>query len=226
MCGTRRSLYVIMLLWLVTILTTIPFAIVSHTESAKFYTGVNVTVCRTRMNSEWQRGYAVLSVIVFFVSAFIILSVLYSIISRTITRETQELRNTSSNNHSSKATIQGRQRSAVMIGVIIVLFFICLLPFKIYSLWIIFSDTKDVESIGFEAFQILSCFVRIMFYMNSATNPIVYNIMSSKFRVAFLKVLGVSSRRASLLSPHQTTCTRATRYTMPVNSDMGSHGGK
>lgn len=206
-------------LWSVALISTTPFAIVSHTEVAIFYTGSNVTVCRTRMNEDWQRGYAVLSLVMFFCVPFIILCVLYSIISHRITTETSQLRNTG-NSVARRATIRSRHRSAFMIGVIIVLFFVCLLPLKVYSMWMIFSDTSSVESLGFENFQNLSCFVRIMFYMNSAINPVVYNIMSSKFRLAFVKVTGIGGAEVFLWSQHHTASTRAmTRYPLPTSSE-------
>lgn len=39
-----------------------------------------------------------------------------------------------------------------------------------------------------------------MFYLNSAINPILYNIMSSKFRGGFLRLCGVKIKRKKRLS--------------------------
>lgn len=44
-------------------------------------------------------------------------------------------------------------------------------------------------SLGIDGYYSLLYFCRIMLYLNSAMNPILYNLMSSKFRDGFLKLL-------------------------------------
>lgn len=48
---------------------------------------------------------------------------------------------------------------------------------------------------GFETYYNILYFSRIMFHINSAINPILYNLMSSKFRGGFIKLCGLKKLR-------------------------------
>ena len=69
-----------------------------------------------------------------------------------------------------------------MLFTVVVTFFACMLPFKVLSLWVVLLPTDFDQYINPEAYFNLLYFARIMYYTNSAINPILYNIMSSKFR--------------------------------------------
>lgn len=86
-----------------------------------------------------------------------------------------------------------------MLGTVVAFFFICLLPFRIFSLWFILESEEEISKLTKEQFYNVLNFCRVMFYINSAINPILYNVMSSKFRSAFLKALGFNWRRKRLL---------------------------
>lgn len=47
-------------------------------------------------------------------------------------------------------------------------------------------------SLGIDGYYILLYFCRVMLYLNSAINPILYNLMSSKFRDGFVKLLKIN----------------------------------
>lgn len=56
-------------------------------------------------------------------------------------------------------------------------------------------------SLGIDGYYALLYFCRVMLYLNSAINPILYNLMSSKFREGFLRLLGCKSMvRSKLMS--------------------------
>jgi hypothetical protein len=85
-------------------------------------------------------------------------------------------------------------------------------------LWFILTSDEDIQMMGPETYYHVLNFCRVMFYLNSAINPILYNVMSSKFRTAFLKALGFTwaGRRKRLLrhlsrqSTFNTTTTSGT----------------
>lgn len=81
-----------------------------------------------------------------------------------------------------------RQLVAMLIGIII-LFFVCLLPFRILALWETVYPDGMLQQIGPEPYLNVMFFCRLLIYVNSAGNPIIYNIVSTKFRRAFQKVL-------------------------------------
>ncbi|XP_005097426.1 thyrotropin-releasing hormone receptor-like [Aplysia californica] len=85
---------------------------------------------------------------------------------------------------------QNRKQLVIMLVGIIVLFFVCLLPFRIIALLNIFSPPGwMMQQLGPSPFLNLMYFCRLLIYVNSAGNPIIYNIVSTKFRRAFQKVL-------------------------------------
>ena len=76
-----------------------------------------------------------------------------------------------------------------MLGAVVVSFFVCLLPFRLLTL----ISIEDVK-MSPDAYFILVNFCRVMVYLNSAINPILYNLMSSKFRGGFLRLFGFRGR--------------------------------
>ena len=88
-----------------------------------------------------------------------------------------------------------------MLFTVVVTFFACMLPFKVLSLWVVLLPTDFDQYINPEAYFNLLYFARIMYYTNSAINPILYNIMSSKFR--FEKSTRAQIFYASFLKPYK-----------------------
>lgn len=86
-----------------------------------------------------------------------------------------------------------RKQLVWMLGTVVFSFFICLLPFQAFTLWIIIVPNETVLKMGIDRYYSLLYFCRIMLYTNSAINPIFYNLMSSKFRDGFLKLIGCKS---------------------------------
>lgn len=123
--------------------------------------------------------------------------------------------------------LRARRQVVSMLGTVVVFFFICLLPFKIFTLWFIVTSDEDIQMMGPETYYHVLNFCRVMFYLNSAINPILYNVMSSKFRTAFLKALGFTwaGRRKRLLrhlsrqSTFNTTTTSGTASGTTTSSE-------
>lgn len=92
-----------------------------------------------------------------------------------------------------------RKQVIFMLGAVVVSFFVCLLPFRALTLWIIIVPTEQIESLGIDGYYSILYFCRVMLYLNSAMNPILYNLMSSKFREGFLRLLGCKSMIRSKL---------------------------
>ena len=117
-----------------------------------------------------------------------------------------------------------------MLATVVLFFFICLLPFRILSVYIILAPHSSVTDMGVELYYNILYFCRVMLYVNSAINPILYNVMSSKFREAFFKVLGcpigVGGRgRSRWLCRHLSRqSTFNTTSTTLANSSVKSNG--
>ncbi|KAH8346716.1 hypothetical protein KR084_008529 [Drosophila pseudotakahashii] len=82
-----------------------------------------------------------------------------------------------------------RKQVIFMLVAVVSSFFVCLLPFRAFTLWVILASAEDVQSLGIAGYYNLLYFSRFMLYLNSAMNPILYNLMSSKFRSGFWRLL-------------------------------------
>ena len=124
---------------------------------------------------------------------------------------------------------QNRKQLVIMLVGIIVLFFLCLLPFRILALILTFATYDLPSEMGPESFLNLLWFCRLLIYINSAGNPIIYNIFSTKFRRAFQKVLRLycccckkrlatvgqrHHRNGTQLGTRLTTMSQTTHYSM------------
>ena len=94
-----------------------------------------------------------------------------------------------------------------MLGAVVTSFFICLFPFRLMTL-----INVDQTYMSNEAYFIMLNFCRVMIYLNSAINPILYNLMSSKFRDGFLRLFKLRSvsRQGTVTSSSVTTATNFT----------------
>ncbi|XP_055847889.1 growth hormone secretagogue receptor type 1 [Episyrphus balteatus] len=99
--------------------------------------------------------------------------------------------------HSHRTNVLKYRKQVIFMLVAVVLsFFLCLLPFRAFTLWIILMPPESIVALGIEGYYNLLYFCRIMLYLNSALNPILYNLMSSKFRNGFRRLLGCRNRRS------------------------------
>ena len=85
--------------------------------------------------------------------------------------------------------IKARKQVVFMLCAVIIVFFLCLIPGRLIVLWMTFATKRDLISLGFEGYLSLNAFSRIMYFLNSAANPIIYNVISTKFRNAFKQAL-------------------------------------
>ena len=68
---------------------------------------------------------------------------------------------------------------------VVIAFFICWAPFHTQRLMVIYIKKKDWTPALHTAFSVLYYISGILYYVSSVINPILYNIMSLKFRQAF-----------------------------------------
>lgn len=121
-----------------------------------------------------------------------------------------------------------RKQLVWMLGTVVFSFFICLLPFRALTLWIIVVPNETILKMGIDRYYCLLYFCRIMLYINSAINPIFYNLMSSKFRNGFSKLIGCKlmvrnvkwseSSRKSTLNTNSTNLSYSIQQSIRLNS--------
>lgn len=166
----------ILVIWACAYLLSVPFFFMTYHETAVFYDGTDVMVCRTRIADAWHFVYVTTITFVIFLLPLFILVLMYCAIIRKIFLTQSPDENPPS---------PQRKQAIVMIIGVVTLFFVTLLPIRTVTMWIVFSSNEDKRNLGFEYYTNLICVARIMLNINSAGNPIIYGLVSSRFRMAF-----------------------------------------
>lgn len=186
-CTKRRALLIIIVIWLIAIVSTLPMLSITELTEAEYIDGSIVTTCSNALNADWHPFYFYITFILFFAIPFVILLLLYCFISKKLTSDSKSI---SASSNLQRRT-QVRRQVVMMLASVCVTFFVCLLPFRLMTLWIILSSPAEIAKIGMEVYYILLFTCRLLLYVNSSINPILYNVISSKFRCAFCKILKI-----------------------------------
>ncbi|XP_074041453.1 pyrokinin-1 receptor isoform X2 [Leptinotarsa decemlineata] len=80
-------------------------------------------------------------------------------------------------------TAQSTKHVVKMLVAVVVAFFICWAPFHAQRLLAIYGKHTSAHMI--KAFQILTYISGVFYYLSTTVNPVLYHIMSNKFREAF-----------------------------------------
>ena len=188
---------------------------ITELSTAEFIDGSLVTVCSNSLQQGWHPIYYFVIFVTFFTIPFMILVWIYALIARRLTSDSKTL--TSSTNHLSRQ-VQIRRQVVLMLASVCITFFVCLLPFRLMTLWIIFSSPEDIVNLGMETYYILLFVCRILLYVNSSVNPILYNVISSKFRTAFCRVLKLNPYRFTRRSFDHSVLSDKTSTTLVKTS--------
>ena len=152
----------------------------------EYVDGTNVNVCLTQASNPWTMTFFLMTISAFFILPLVILIILYTIIAKNLISKDGAMHRIRPSKP--EQSLKARKQVVVMLGAVVLSFFLCLLPFRILTLWIILAPDEKLSNFGFENYYTVLYFCRIMLYLNSAVNPILYNLMSSKFRKGFKKV--------------------------------------
>uniref|UniRef100_A0A672YR16 Neuromedin U receptor 1a n=1 Tax=Sphaeramia orbicularis TaxID=375764 RepID=A0A672YR16_9TELE len=144
----------------------------------------------TLVKPQWIYNLTIqITTLLFFILPMLTISVLYMLIGLQLKRE--KLHQTLE----AKQQKLRRQQVTKMLFVLVVVFGICWAPFHTDRLmWSFIQDWTDAHRELFEYVHIIS---GVFFYLSSAVNPILYNLMSTRFREMFKEVM--------CHRPHHTT---------------------
>ncbi|XP_015606721.1 growth hormone secretagogue receptor type 1 isoform X1 [Cephus cinctus] len=189
-CTKARATWLCLLAWAAAALCTSPILLISDYRMAEYIGDSMVPVCQMRVDtSDWTVGFFLTTIIVFFILPLFILVALYTVIARHLMANPAISRGPANN------LLKYRKQVVLMLGTVVLSFFICLLPFRAFTLWIIMATPKTILDMGINTHYCLLYFCRTMVYLNSAINPILYNLMSTKFREGFLRLCGLGNTK-------------------------------
>lgn len=87
----------------------------------------------------------------------------------------------------------------VLISVaVVVAFFICWAPFhaqRLVAIYVTFPDDVEENSRYLKIYEVVTYISGILYYVSTTINPLLYNIMSNKFREAFKVCTGTFSQQ-------------------------------
>ncbi|KAI3368688.1 hypothetical protein L3Q82_025686, partial [Scortum barcoo] len=175
----------------------------------------NSAIC-TMVKSRWMYNLTIqVTTLLFFILPMLTISVLYMLIGLQLKREKMRQaleaktgfgQDTFCNIRSQQQKTRRRQVTK-MLFVLVVVFVICWAPFHTDRLmWSFISEWTDSHRKIFEFVHIVS---GVFFYLSSAVNPILYNLMSTRFREMFKEVM---CHRPHHITPrkHSLSVTRVT----------------
>ncbi|XP_037378050.1 neuromedin-U receptor 1 [Talpa occidentalis] len=125
------------------------------------------------------------------------------------TRKLQQLQN------------QGHTQVTKMLFVLVVVFGICWAPFHIDRLmWSFLPHQTDDQQLAL-AYHYVHVVSGVFFYLSSAANPVLYSLMSSRFRETFQEALCLGSR-CRRHRPHRSSHSLSRVATGSTLCDLGS----
>ncbi|XP_019379354.1 PREDICTED: motilin receptor [Gavialis gangeticus] len=116
----------------------------------------------------------------YFVLPVVCLHVLYGFVGRRLWSSEMQTRGPRA-----AARQRGQRHTVRLLAVVVLAFVICWLPFHIGR--IIFINTQDTKMMFFS--QYFNIFAFQLFYLSASINPILYNLVSKKYRAAAYKLL-------------------------------------
>ncbi|KAL4236821.1 Serpentine type 7TM GPCR chemoreceptor Srsx [Mactra antiquata] len=195
MSGLKRVLLVITAIWLYAAASSIPL-----TLQFKLVYAVdknNKTIAESAYCGIGEDNYIdvtfELSTFLFFVFPMTLVSVLYTMIAIAI-RKSALYRNNSDNSHQERLTgvevraqQQARARKSVlkMLVAVVVAFFVCWAPFHAQRLMTLYIPAAKWTDKLLETHKVIYYISGVCYFVSCTINPILYSIMSLKFRQAF-----------------------------------------
>ncbi|XP_014366724.2 thyrotropin-releasing hormone receptor isoform X2 [Papilio machaon] len=184
-CTKTRATLICALAWFFAALFTSPILAIAEHHTVTRQDGTVSSQCLTQAVTYWQITFFIMVIILLYVLPLLILIVLYSIIAKNlITAASKVVLNKTVDPYNTRA----RKQVILMLGTVVLCFFLCLMPYRVLIMWIIVTPSELSDTVSPEKWYNLLYFSRIMLYINSAINPILYNLMSSKFRIGFCKI--------------------------------------
>ena len=154
------------------------------------------------MTTDQVKTYNVLVFIIINVIPIIFLSFFYTAIVYKLWHPDQMLTNEISaqpKHQKSKNFVEKtRRKTTLMLLTVIMVFFFCMFPQNVLNLVLTFRDLKEFDlNLLRHAVSIL----RVLLVVNSASNPIIYNFLSEKFRTGFQSIFSCRCRALSRVAP-------------------------
>ncbi|KAH0951187.1 hypothetical protein HN011_007691 [Eciton burchellii] len=210
MSGLKRSTRFILASWSIAMISAIPFAIYTKVNFVEYPPGsgnysADSAICAMLLPDMPRFPLYELSCIVFFLIPMLVILMVYTRMGIKIKSATKKtLGPIQGTVHGDYRQVQSRKSVIRMLSAVVVMFFVCWAPFHAQRLLYIYAQESDYYPDLNEWLYILS---GCLYYFSTTVNPILYNLMSIKYRQAF----------------KQTICRKAKQPTSSILTDKDSH---
>ncbi|KAM3965948.1 LOW QUALITY PROTEIN: neuropeptide receptor A25 [Aphomia sociella] len=218
MAGLTRASRIILILWVISVVCASPFAVYSDISYRDYppnsgNTSLESAFCALIAPSPLLE----LSSIFFFVPGILILC-LYVRMGLHIRsmRVNEKTKLGLLNGQIHGETRQAKSRKAIirMLAAVVIAFFVCWAPFHVQRLFFIYGDSlQQFHVINEHLFNVAGA----LYYVSATVNPILYNVMSGRYRLAF---------QETLLCREHRRCSRNFDLTSCRDSGQGSRSCK
>ncbi|EPQ10355.1 Neuromedin-U receptor 2 [Myotis brandtii] len=191
-CTRRRALRVLGIIWVFSVLFSLPNTSLHGIKLHYFPNGSLVPGSATCavIKPMWIYNFIIQATsFLFYILPMTVISVLYYLMGLRLKKDqTLEADKITAN-------IQRPYRKSLtkMLFVLVLVFAICWTPFHIERLFFSFVE-EWTESLAV-VFNLIHVVSGVFFYLSSAVNPIIYNLLSRRFRAAFQSVISPSCKQ-------------------------------
>ncbi|XP_032897154.1 thyrotropin-releasing hormone receptor [Amblyraja radiata] len=212
-CTVSRAKKIIAFVWAFTSVYCVMWFFLLHIKQIPHLDGTEV-VCDYKVSRSHYLPIYFLDFTIFYVIPLFLATVLYGLIARIlflnpIPNTPQDMANNSihkgrsntlkTTGGRSKGAQSSRKQVTQMLAVVVILFALLWMPYRTLVVVNSFMSAPYLNT-----WFLLFC--RLSIYLNSAINPVIYNLMSQKFRAAFKK----------LCKCKQAEAEKPTAYNVPV----------
>nr|XP_029709614.1 pyrokinin-1 receptor-like [Aedes albopictus] len=92
-------------------------------------------------------------------------------------------------NYSNRVQYHSTRHVVKMLVAVVIAFFLCWAPFHAQRLFAVYGGDQNNNEAIRKAFEIVTYISGILYFVSTCINPVLYNIMSHKFREAFKETL-------------------------------------
>ncbi|XP_033755297.1 thyrotropin-releasing hormone receptor-like [Pecten maximus] len=185
-CTARRAKRIIISLWCFSVLYCTPWlGLTTMTYKNTCDGSPPLHTCTYRLERESYLFYYMTDFFIFYVFPLLLSGILYSFIIRILfNKSALDSDGSKAPDYSNRSRQTSKSRFQVirMLVVIVAVFALLWLPYRAIVVYNSLADNKYLN-VWFWLF------CRIMVYINSAVNPILYSLMSLKFRKAYRRIL-------------------------------------
>ncbi|XP_034363282.1 neuromedin-U receptor 2 [Arvicanthis niloticus] len=189
----RRALRILSLVWSFSVVFSLPNTSIHGIKFQHFPNGSSVpgSATCTVTKPMWVYNFIIQATsFLFYILPMTLISILYYLMGLRLKRdESLEADKVTVNIHR-----PSRKSVTKMLFVLVLVFAICWTPFHVDRLFFSFVEVdKWTESLA-AVFNLIHVVSGVFFYLSSAVNPIIYNLLSRRFRAAFRNVVSPSCK--------------------------------